>query len=100
MSLVKKITICTGIDENNKPIWAQPQSIGVDSPNVILTTNILGENNLHSALSVFPDTAFSSENYGNILYLDDEGQIQVSNIPISWLQEKYEEENPVEPEQI
>lgn len=74
MSLVKKITICTGIDENGKPIWAQPQSIGVDSVNVV----------------------FPNENYGNILFLNSEGQIQVSNIPISWLQEKYEEENSSE----
>ena len=95
MSLVKKIAICTGFSEpenegeSRQPIWTT-QEIGVNANNVILPSSILGQNNLNSVLNnILPNQAF--QDHDRILGLNENGIIQETGVPISWLSERYAE---------
>ena len=101
MSLVKKIAICTGLDENNnnQPIW-ETQNIGVDANNIILGSPFLGQNNLQSILSSFlPNQGLNSTDC--VLGLDQNGKIFSTGISVSALNQMYDywaqQQEPIEP---
>lgn len=101
MSLVKKIAICTGLDENNnnQPIW-ETQNIGVDANNIILESPFLGQNNLQSILSSFlPNQGLNSTDC--VLGLDQNGKIFSTGISVSALNQMYDywaqQQEPIEP---
>ena len=107
MSLVKKIAICTGFDENNNnaPIWEE-QEIGVKPENITLNSSILGHS--INSLSDIPDKlntiftkilpldntntfdGFDQANaYEHILALDNEGKISAIELSSAELMTMY-----------
>lgn len=91
MSLIKKIAICTGLDENNnnQPIW-EVQEIGVKANNVLFTSNFLGQNNLNSMLNAFLPTQELTD-FNCILALDENGKLYSTGISVGWLNDRYAE---------
>lgn len=88
MGVIKQISVCTGFDNQDNPIWST-RAIGANGSNVSLTQPIFNKNNVENCLKeieTYLEYTTNNSEEGKVLYIGQNNQIMVSKIPIAWLE--------------